>query len=520
MRNKKLFIFALVFVLATFIGEFPAEGGYYKDLQRKGFDISGKIETRVSSRTESSEGFTSPEVDAGDIVQHRNLLHLEVNHDLTKDRKMMGWRARYHLLGRALYEGIYDYGPDQYEDLPDDNWVEDIDDFKYDIDLWEGYIDLSKKSFFCRLGRQNLAWGETDLVRLLDNINPLDNTFGGIFEDLDDRRIPLWMARASNNFGRLGPFQSISLEGFWVPGSIDAQESPLAPPGTPYALPVPPISALDIPGVVDFYEHEDDPEREMNNSRWGARLQGYLGGLNWALAYQKTFLDTPTPRFVVDRQFDPTTGTPAKVALNYEWEQVDIFGASFNSYEPHLDLVLRSEIAYLVDVPFFIPEVAIPGPTVSPTGVLQFNTGEIIEEDQLRYSMSIDKDIWIRPLCKNGQFSFTLQYSGTYTYDHEDEMMYAIPDPDDGEFDIEMKEYEQTYVFVAMNTSGWLNGDLLPTLTCAYNPRGAFFFQPQLEYLFDPWRATLQYSNISGNFVDFGFFEDRDQVTLTLGLQW
>ena len=44
---------------------------------------------------------------------------------------------------------------------------------------------------FIRVGRQILAWGETDVFRLLDNINPLDDSFGGFFIALDHRVFPV-----------------------------------------------------------------------------------------------------------------------------------------------------------------------------------------------------------------------------------------------------------------------------------------------------------------------------------------
>ena len=247
-----LSLWGLYFCLALFVFA-GASDAFYLDKDRT-FNLSGKLQTRASVRTVDSEGFTSPEVQAGDLVQHRNLLYIEVNHDLRKISWPGDFRAKYYLRGRVMYEGIYDYGPSQFQDLPNENWVEDIDNFKWDADLWEGYADISRGPLFFSLGKQNLSWGATDVFRLLDNINPLDNTFGGIFEDLDDRRIPLIMARGNYNFGRVGPISSFTLEGFWVPGSIETTVSPLTPPGTPYALPIPPISVNNVPGIVSLYE--------------------------------------------------------------------------------------------------------------------------------------------------------------------------------------------------------------------------------------------------------------------------
>src|SRR6185436_14471146 len=56
--------------------------------------------------------------------------------------------------------------------------------------LFQAFVDFEFGDFFFRFGRQNLVWGETDVFRLLDNINPVDNSFGGFFIDLDERLHP------------------------------------------------------------------------------------------------------------------------------------------------------------------------------------------------------------------------------------------------------------------------------------------------------------------------------------------
>ena len=83
--------------------------------------------------------------------------------------------------------------------------------------LFEWYFNISKGPLFIRIGRQNLSWGETDGFRLLDQINPLDNLFGGFLVPLDERRVPLNMLRAQWSFGTLGPISDVTLEGFVSP---------------------------------------------------------------------------------------------------------------------------------------------------------------------------------------------------------------------------------------------------------------------------------------------------------------
>lgn len=449
--------------------------------------LSGKLQTRITFSTEDREGFTSPQVDAGSLLQNRNLAYLELKHRINET-------LSYRLLGRALYEGVYEYGPDEYQQLREEN-EELIDDFARDLDLWEGYADISLDNTFWRVGKQIISWGETDLFPMLDRINPLDNTYGGIFEDLDDRRIPLWMARAIYNVGRIGTVQSISLEGFINPGIIDPEMSPLAPAGTPYAFPFPesPIATRVI-----------EPDDSIENSRWGFRLQGVIGNnFNFSLAHYKTFLDTPAVRLA----FDP--GMVPVQELVYEDTQIT--GGSLSFFEPYTESIFRLEVAYHWDEPVFIPEVNLDAAQAIANG-----HADIPEKDILRFAVAVDKNVWIRALNNTTMFNFTLQYFGEQIMDYDDRIRQAVPVYPDGHF-AELKEYEQKLVFVCY--TGYLNGKLSPQLSAAWDPRGAYLVLPQVTYTYEPWRFTLQYAAVGGdNDVSFGFLRDRDQVSLSISL--
>ena len=262
------------FVLLALIIILPNKSrAVFLDDERK-LELKCKIQSRASFRTSDSRGFTAPRVSAGTLVQHRNLAYLEVNHSLSPHLK-------YHLVGRFLYEGIYDYGPGKYRKVRNSS-KNDIDDFKKDVDLWEGYLDYDRGPLFVRVGRQNISWGETDMFQLLDRINPLDNTWGGIFEDLDDRRIPLWMLRSTYNLGDLRQIQSAALEFFINPDFADQEVSPVTPYGTPYAFPAP-QSALKTRRVY--------PGNDSKGSRYGLRLQGVIANnFNFSLAHYRTIL--------------------------------------------------------------------------------------------------------------------------------------------------------------------------------------------------------------------------------------
>ncbi len=498
-------------------------------------EVVGKLQTRTSLRLQKSEGFTHPlDVAPGNLVQWRNLAVIEINHDLMnltydldilKPLKALEINAKYHLVGRFLYEAVYNVGPQAFRDVRAAD-KENIDSFKQSYDLWEFYVDLSRGPVFLRLGKQNLAWGETDTFRLLDAINPLDNTFGGPFEDLDDRRIPLWMLRGSYNFGGFGFISSAMIEGFWVPGNWDVSVAPYAPAGTAYAAPIPDT------GMRKFQVR---PDKTMSSSRWGVRLMGVVANsVNITLAHYKTFLDMPTARLGVEPGTRVVTGT-SSLFQELIWSDVQITGASFNYCDPHTDIIFRGEAAWFWNESVFIPEEnlkmsdeSIPLPPalvdliseltgtdlellgltslpINPTG------GTVPEKNILRYMIGFDKYLWVRPLNPRTTFMVSAQYFGQWIpdYDARQKQLLALyPKPLDF---AGLRETEHTFTF--LTRTNYMNGVINPQLVVAYDVRGAWLLMPSVMFLREPFRFNIQYSGVVGAFTNFGAFRDRDQIS-------
>jgi len=504
-RKRTLSILCCGFVL---FGIVRAAGAFYVDPKEKTLEVIGKAQSRVSFRLEDSDGFTQPiDIHSGDLVQWRNLAMIEINHDFERltgeldilyPLKVLKIRAKYHLVGRFMYEGVYDVGPQPFQDVRDQD-RENIDTFKQQYDLWEFYLDLSRGPLFFRIGRQNLAWGETDVFRLLDGINPLDNTFGGVFEDLDDRRIPLWMLRGNYNFGTIGPVSALTVEGFWVPGFWDVRVAPVSPVGTSYAAPQP---ESPIPTVVLT------PSKKMSNSRWGVRVMGLLfDNFNVSLGHYRSYLDIPALRLGVGE-------SPLDAWTEISFPDVQVTGGSLSFWEQHTDVIVRTEAAWSWDEPVFIPEIntpivplpiAIPGIPGLPAN------GEIPKKDILKWVIGLDKNIWIRPLNPKRTFMMSLQYFGSWVQDYDERMRVPLALYPDATSYTAAKEVDGIFTFL-MNTD-YYGGDIIPQMVAAYDVRGVWMFLPSVNYIFKSFRFMIQYSGIVGNMAGFGAFRDRDQIT-------
>ena len=79
---KKLILMVACCFLAIFLFGLSAEA-FWLDEDHTCW-ISGELQTRGSWRMDDTEGFTSPNVGRGNLVQHRNLFYTEIKHDLKK----------------------------------------------------------------------------------------------------------------------------------------------------------------------------------------------------------------------------------------------------------------------------------------------------------------------------------------------------------------------------------------------------------------------------------------------------
>jgi hypothetical protein len=453
-------------------------------------NLTGKIYTQGTWRTEDSKGYTFPETKAGDLIQHRNLLQVEVKDKFSDYLSIFG-------SFRLTYDGVSDYGAHRFREF---DLGDVIGTFR------EYYLNLNYGPVFLRLGRQNLSWGEADLFRLLDGINPLDNTFGLFFEDLDERRIPIDMARLVIDLGKIGPIHSLTCEGFLASGE---KQGPLTSPGSPYAAPSPP-SPLPI--------HAETTH--LNDFRGGARILGLVGGVNWSLGHYWSYPDSPVPIFKYDQP-----GDALSTFLNLSSKRQQTTGGTFTFFTgiSATQTVVRGELAYVWDEGVFIPSkslpvgsgtIYIPGLGFIDPGIPVPLPGKIPEVGDFKWVIGLDNNIWIRPLNRKNTFFVSVQAYGRHIVKNwSDEIRTPINKFPTGDF---AKPHKNEYQFTAVINTYLLNGDLVPEIAVAYDPRGALLVMPTIKYRWKNWEAMLKYSVVSGNFVNIGFFRDRDQVSFRI----
>jgi hypothetical protein len=501
-----------------------------------------------------SFGGTYPYSGAGNVIQNRYFLEMKLNHDLLE-----WWEDvlpdsvtefKYNLTYRGEYDGIYDFGPSAYRNNLESrqeieealrqsptftpSQLESVDFTlqrnrrrlrrvaSYRNRLFQAFVDWEQGPVFIRFGRQNLVWGETDVFRLLDNINPVDNFFGGFFIDLDERRVPLNMLRASLNLGSLGPFDQIFVEGY---GAMDNTVAfiPGGPRGSPWAPPLGPPTGQTL-SVLEA------PPLGLPGLRGGGRIVFNYADFTFTVASYFTMFDTQAVRFRQAREGDPgfVAGVSTITADQFA-PRVWVNGASMTTALPSLKSVLRSEIAVFRDEALFRgpTEGGFPGKGLtqdyisgflSPVLTGQFDT--VSRKDTFNMAIGWDMNQYIRFLNPSQTFFFSTQFFYRHIFDHDPLQALPVPEPNNQLRTVPI--VEDTFLHTLLiNTTYNVRAPMTDTtmqVTPGYNMfydwQGMILFQPNVRFVRDPWRFIVDYTTInSGVFRNqIGLVRDRSNV--------
>jgi hypothetical protein len=541
-------------------------------------------ESCATDKTTCNFGGTYPFVGAGNVIQNRYFLETKWRHDLVP--LLEDWlpedltTLEYLLWYRGEYDGIYDFGPKAFSENGESRQeIEQIlrqaPTFAGDVPataqtilsqkrhrlrevasyrnrLFQVYADLEWGPVFFRIGRQNLAWGETDVFRLLDNINPVDNSFGGFFIDLDERRVPLNMIRGSYFLGTLGPLDQTFLEGYFAVDNTLAF-IPGAPAGSPWSTPLGPPSGAN-PGNLIGYPGIFESGAE-DSFRGGGRLVTNVSDFTFTLASYVTFLDIQAVRFVKPCGPDdnsPGCGPDAGVTPNFipgstafEAQQyaphVWVNGASMTTAIPQLKSVLRSELAWFRDEAFFRGPTAdgFPGKGLTPEFLTDFllpaqnqsRNGGVINPDapsfdtvyradSLNFAIGWDMNQYIRFLNPTQTFFFSTQFFWKHIFDFDPLTSYPVPLPNNPQRVVSRVEDEFLQTLLINTTYNTaipgtdFNVQTTPGMSMFYDWQGMILFQPSLRFVRDPWRLIVDYTTIdSGVFRgQIGLVRDRSNV--------
>ncbi|MBQ0725544.1 MAG: hypothetical protein KBT51_09135, partial [Cycloclasticus sp.] len=311
---------------------------------------------------------------------------------------------------------------------------DDLDDLRYTDfnDRWDfirelyvnATIDMdSGTTFNLSVGKKQEVWGRTDLFRVLDIINPVDYSRNNIYDELEDIRIPLWMATAEWQFGANNLFDDMNLQFVWVFDKF--RPSKLGQAGTPNQI----LDAGSLfrglnncwengctvsnfaggaiatnfgPGVLGIRDVEL-PEWSLDNTQFGAKFEGVLGDVGFSLNAFYTRSQLPSLRGGIPSD-NPFTGPvesevfPYLISFDMHFPRVFLVGGSLDYYSDPLKTAFRVEAAWTTGEEF--------ANTLKPR---LFSESEVA-----RWVIGADHNLFIRSINKNKAFLISFQTFGQH----------------------------------------------------------------------------------------------------------
>ncbi len=457
-------------------------------------DVGGCFDTEFHGRVQTTgvlrdpTGFQYGFYDEAKWVQLRNELKFDV--DVNFDDVSLGnvGMDKVFLSYRGAYDAIFDL-TDRYDAIPKERDRSDFmygrEDIKFENDLREGFVDFyadfDRSQAWLRLGRQLVSWGEADGFRLMDVINPNDNSTLMFFENPDDLKTPLWMARANYNLVGIGPFDSLGFEGLLTPDIRPTIFAPLDPSmSAPYAFPFAGLRGMNI--------KEDVPASTLDNAEWGAKVSFQTGRLNLALHYFDGYQDDPALDF----------GTLAtEGVLTFRHPETKIYGFTFNYFLDSINAVLRGE-----------------GSVTDGEHLTDFENPDgsgIGEYKAYQALVGLDKDVWIRFLNKDMFVTAWQIYYKTYE--------------DDYSHDRNLRPTEEENLrFTGLITTDYYHGSITPTLFFMYDTEGAWMTHASIKYTPDGrWYFLLSQISFYGNQdagSPFSGLITTSETSFRVGYEW
>jgi hypothetical protein len=449
------------------------------------------------------------------------------------------WAPAEAIALHAIVRGVrsLSLAADQYAQVPEppidpaerrayaENYVHDS--YYTELDLRELYLDLTPhKSFSIRLGRQQIGWGETTSFRLLDVVNPTNNTWHfGPLESFEDVRIPLWMADVNLD---IEPLRA-TLELLWVP-LIDRPRDTVTVPltfagawGVPYSN-----------APTSFFTLKRDfryPGGRFSDSRAGVRLKGDLGRrASYSLVYYFTHqINTPIPVYFKQALNDgvavtlPDGKTPLVDKVVLEYPRQHIAGFTFEyAFESPIGTALRAEASLEPNRTY--PARSDIGALQDPNDPARYNFTPS-REMVVNYALSAQRSTMIRFLNPSQSFLFFAQFvhSAVPTLDTDgpDSKLVEVPIYN------AWQAQKHSFSLALMIRTSYLRGRLSPRVTGAWLPNryagDSGFYSIDLDVrLSTHYLLNLRYSDFWGKdpYRELGLFRDRDELHAALTIQF
>ncbi len=396
-------------------------------------------------------------------------------------------------------------------------------------------IDMdSGTTFNLSVGKKQEVWGRADLFRVLDVINPVDYSRNNIYDELEDTRIPLWMATAEWQFGANDLLDDMNVQFVWIFDKF--RPNKLGQSGTPnqilgagelfralnlcweegctasvFAGAGPDDASIATnfgPGVLGIREAHM-PEWSLENSQLGVKFEGVYSDIGFSLNAFYTRSQLPSLRAGIpsDNPFTGSilTGAPDDginvynhlISFDIHFPRVFLVGGSLDYYADPLKTAFRVEVAWTKGEEF-----------ADTTQARLFSESEVA-----RWVIGADHNFFIRSINRNKAFLASFQTFGQHILQHNREK-HSLGESG-------MPDREDNYISTLLLKGWWMQDRLSFQMIQAYDwGAEAYVVSPSMDWLIDDnWRlqvgANIKFDRGPGEFSDCTKCNPFDPFTRT-----
>ncbi|MNZ47026.1 hypothetical protein D3C78_647280 [compost metagenome] len=470
--------------------------------------------------------------DKGKLSMARSTARLNLEWKATEDVSVVAKLRASREVKTNFLEHLEEMGANNYREADGQG---DIMDLYNDEEIRELYVDfpVGERLQF-RLGKQQIAWGETDFFAANDLVHGFDYTWRNFLEPANEE------LRKTNNIVKMNidvPELEGGIEAFVRPGLDRTQDI-----GTEIDIYGGRWSSHPYAGVdfrnVDPYNFEND-EGDYKDWTGGLRWSGMLGDTNYSLSYLKTFYNAPIlnasdnlaligrpdlPSGAVTQGTDQTRGVAGEII----YPIVDIFGFTASRYSDWADAVFSTEMAYIKDAPY---QFEAATPTLLSQLIAPGFDG-FTRKDVLAMMLRMDKNFAFTQSLLGTEkpmfFSVQLFDKWVQNFDEDDNLLYSVG------WGGKVKEH--TVLATTIFDFSYNSGRIRPNLVLGADlSNGGGFAVPSVTFeLSSKWRWKVEYDAFwndesrdpdkcppgNGATCDgttlFGYFHNRDQVYTSL----
>ena len=374
--------------------------------------------------------------------------------------------------------------------------------------LCEAHVTWTPGNFIIRLGKQIVKWGETDAVRITDQINPVDGRRGITDVEFETTIIPITLAKVSYFIQPNSSWlQDVQVEGIFNPNVNFRYNEGVTTGNESMGIWAPNIVVPLGGAYPKDYAHygegnlliEEPDTLDSDGFEYGLRLRTVIMDSVITMMYFYGRDNSPAATTLgSSTTISPWDGRLV-IQPNVKWTfpLYRFLGATFTRDLPSLTSSFLGGVA----------------PTIRLEAMYGINntyltsTGTLEERDDFRWGAAVDWKVDIPFLNPKAYFSITGQLFGQHFRDYP------------SFYDLSAGEEDNYQATLYIGTS-YLHNKLSPSVFYWYDiTNEAQFIQPKLTYDYDHnWSYALSAVFFMGNEQNksFALYENKNMVTFTV----